>query len=432
MTDPAAPRHRTLRLVLLAKAGAGLALTVGLLGGFWLRASGLSLEEAMSELGRSPSDPPRFEWRSVDGKHWQALVAPGSTEPAAVTDAQEGTAAGCPAGMVRVKGRYRLELGGEATGEIERLQDAACTDWISKQFPARCRTFDAAVIARETAKLPTRAMDYCIDRFEYPNVRGENPVIVVTFNEAEALCRSDRKRLCTEHEWTFACEGEEARPYPYGFTRDTTACVIDRPWRAFDERALASRGSDKAKGELDRLWQGEPSGSRAGCKSPFGVYDLTGNVDEWTRSARKTGYASILKGGYWGPVRARCRPATRAHGEEFVAYQQGFRCCADATADVPAPPPEPAIGDRVDAGPPPVTLTGPEAGADGVASDLEPERTILEPPPEDDDELGALRKAATGLSCAASPPAPSGAAGAAAALVAAAGLAALRRRRRAW
>ena len=45
----------------------------------------------------------------------------------------------------------------------------------------------------------------------------------ITFHEAEALCKKDSKRLCTENEWTFACEGEEVRPYPYGYTRDTRA-----------------------------------------------------------------------------------------------------------------------------------------------------------------------------------------------------------------
>jgi sulfatase modifying factor 1 len=80
---------------------------------------------------------------------------------------------------------------------------------------------------------------------------------------------------------------------------------------------------------MDRLWQGRPAGASQ-CKSSFGVYDLTGNVDEWTTSASASGNAKVQKGGYWGPVRARCRPSTRSHGEHHKYYQQGFRCCADA------------------------------------------------------------------------------------------------------
>jgi hypothetical protein len=42
-------------------------------------------------------------------------------------------------------------------------------------------------------------------------------------------------------------------------------------------------------------------------------------------------YQSGLKGGYWGPVRTRCRPMTTVHYEAFAFYQIGFRCCKDAT-----------------------------------------------------------------------------------------------------
>jgi formylglycine-generating enzyme required for sulfatase activity len=151
-------------------------------------------------------------------------------------------------------------------------------------------------------------------------------VILVNFPESEALCKEGGKRLCTEDEWTFACEGEEAMPYPYGFDRDKDACVTDKAWRPYDPDAYYKKGAVVA--ELDKLWQGLASGAQPKCKSPFGVYDLTGNVDEWTRSSIG-GRPSILKGGYWGPVRTRCRPSTRAHGESHAFYQQGFRCCGD-------------------------------------------------------------------------------------------------------
>ncbi|MBX3188447.1 MAG: SUMF1/EgtB/PvdO family nonheme iron enzyme [Labilithrix sp.] len=398
--------HKSLRRILIAKAAAFAALSaLGVYGAWWLRAQGLTIGEATTELRRG--EDPRYDWRSVDKKHWQALSpitrlegSPPlpSEEASEITDAREANGAGCASGMVRVKGNHRVESLAGATGEIERIQDGACTDWISREFPARCRTFDKEKIAADVAKLPTRPLDFCMDRFEYPNVLGQNPMIVVTFNEAQNLCKKSKKRLCTETEWTFACEGEEVRPYPYGWTRDTTACVVDRSWRPFKEGALAPRDGQKARAELDRLWQAEPSGTRGACKSPFGVYDMTGNVDEWTRSVRPTGYTSILKGGYWGPVRARCRPATRAHNEDFVAYQQGFRCCGDANASVPPPAATPPV-----AAAPPATEV--DAGAPR-ASELSAEWP--DPgPSDDDDELDAIGKARVKLGCAsARAPAP--------------------------
>lgn len=385
-----------LRWILWGQAAVGCALAAGLGGGFWLRAHGLTALDFANEMRR---DQPRFEWRSIDKKHWQA-IAPGTGggERPELTDAREKTGAGCPTGMVRVQGTYRTETFGDGTGEIERLQDAACTDWISRDFPARCRTFDREKIASEVAKLPTKALDFCIDRFEYPNVAGENPMIVATFHEAEATCKAGGKRLCSESEWTFACEGEEVQPYPYGYERDTTACVMDRAWRPFKEGALQPRDGQQAREELDRLWQGEPSGSRAGCRSPFGVYDMTGNVDEWTRSVRTTGYSSVLKGGYWGPVRARCRPATRAHNEDFVAYQQGFRCCAASDTQVPAPRPANATrASHEDAGA--LEIAPPARPA---ADRLSGGREQLFRVDEQRDELDAIARARASLSCAAS------------------------------
>lgn len=355
---------------------------------YWLRTHGLSMADLTAELRRG--DGQRHEWTSIDRKHWQA-GSPIPGEPPEVTDEREGTGRGCPTGMVSVRGAFRSELHGAATGQVERLQDAACTDWISREFPARCRTFDSDKIAIEVAKLPTQQMDYCIDRFEYPNVLGQSPMIVVTFREAETLCKKASKRLCTEDEWTFACEGEEVRPYPYGWTRDPDACVIDRPWRPFAEGALQPRDGANAREELDRLWQGEPSGSRRGCRSPFGVYDMTGNVDEWTRSVNTKGYASILKGGYWGPVRARCRPATRAHNEDFVAYQQSFRCCAESNRALP--PPSVAA---LDASAPVASVLSGDAEAPHSDAGVE------WPDSEDDDEIEAITKTRSAL-CSASP-----------------------------
>jgi hypothetical protein len=265
--------------------------------------------------------PLAHEWRVVAGKHWQIATEAG--EAPSVTDTREGNRGACTEGMIEIRGKYKV------AGNGDYLQQSICKKWINRDFPERCAEFDRDKWLALSSKLPTRDMHFCIDRFEYPNRKGEYPVILVDWHEAIALCKEQNKRICTEDEWTFACEGEEGFPYPYGYVRDPDACIVDRAWRPFvSSWALYGRASEQAKRELDGLWQGVASGSQPKCKSTFGVYDMIGNIDEWTRSSR-SGRQSILKGGYWGPVRTRCRPTTRAHGETHVFYQEGVRCCSD-------------------------------------------------------------------------------------------------------
>lgn len=295
------------------------ALLVALAAGALTSPATVSKDES---LAPSTSEPKRPWRRAAVG--WQIVSE--ESESAAQVDAAEGNRGACPAGMVDVRGQMKTEAEGSAS--IEELQNETCTAWIQREFPERCASFDAARWRARSSTLPAEPMHFCIDRFEYPNSKGQYPVIMVSWHEARALCAGEGKRLCTETEWSFACEGEEAMPYPYGYERDPSACVVDRPWLPYHDGALRERASDAAMRELDALWQGLASGASPRCRSPFGVYDMTGNVDEWTVSRRPEGRASILKGGYWGPVRARCRASTAAHDEDYFFYQQGFRCCS--------------------------------------------------------------------------------------------------------
>ena len=60
--------------------------------------------------------------------------------------------------------------------------------------------------------------------------RMTKPVVAVTWNEARDSCKKAGKRLCLDHEWTLACEGQERLPYPFGYTRDPEACNFDKPY----------------------------------------------------------------------------------------------------------------------------------------------------------------------------------------------------------
>jgi hypothetical protein len=283
---------------------------------------------------------------SVEAK----TATPTSAALKAVATPDLGTTGRCPEGMVEIEGDYCTEV------------EQKCVRYIDPEgvFPRRCAEF-----ARTTKCLgKTIKKHFCIDRYEWPNKAGENPVVMKTWYDARDACASVGKRLCGDSEWTLACEGQERLPYPYGYDRNSEACNIDKPHPDVNEKALGSSDPKVRDAEVKRLWQGEPSGSRASCVSPYGVFDMTGNVDEWVVNEEGKPFKSGLKGGYWGPVRDRCRPMTTVHSEGFSFYQIGFRCCADVPSapdslkGAPSGPAAPSNKGIPSTNPPPSTMIG--------------------------------------------------------------------------
>ena len=236
-----------------------------------------------------------------------------TTTPAPV-DASESH---CPSGMVEVEGEYCPAL------------EQRCLRWLDPETKLRCAEF------APTGPCQTKTIrkHFCVDRYEFPNKAGEKPLIGSTWYESRDACKAEGKRLCNDSEWTLACEGQERLPYPYGYARNAEACNIDKPHPKPDENAMFD--PKRRAAEFARLNQSDPSGAREACVSPFGLADMAGNVDEWVVNESGYPYKSGSKGGYWGPVRTRCRPMTTAHYEHFSFYQLGFRCCKDAAASAP-------------------------------------------------------------------------------------------------
>jgi sulfatase modifying factor 1 len=278
-------------------------------------------------------------------------------------------AAPCPADMVEIDGDYCPEV------------EQTCLRR-PKKLTYRCLAYAPTKCLSGT----TQKKHFCIDTYEWPNAKGALPVVMKSWYDARDACKAAGKRLCTADEWTFACEGPERLPYPYGNARDATACNIDKDHPTVDERALSD--PEKRDAEVARLWQGEPSGARDRCVSPFGVHDMTGNVDEWTVNETGKPYASALKGGYWSWVRGRCRAVTPGHEESFRYYQIGFRCCADATAAsasasasayVPVPVPVPVPAPASASAPAPASAP---ASASAPAPASAPASAPPSPPPQ--------------------------------------------------
>ena len=154
---------------------------------------------------------------------------------------------------------------------------------------------------------------------------GTCPVTVVSWYEAEALCRSHDARLPTEAEWEYAARGGRDGAIRYDDVRRTS-------W---------------TKGNADQRYH--PVGTMA--PNGFGLYDMLGNVAEWvadrydpgayangTSSATATG--RVVRGGSWtsSPDSVRLSNRSWTDPENRTPFI-GFRCARDAEG---APAPSPA------------------------------------------------------------------------------------------
>lgn len=253
-------------------------------------------------------------------------IAPRATPDASIeTTAPTEPQGACPSDMRLIEGAY-------CPAVEERCAARKQLDPRSRPESNNCQTYVEPTICLVSRRTPLR---YCMDTFEWPNERAAVPRVLVSWQEARELCATKGKRLCSEEEWTFACEGESMRPYVYGFERDPSKCNFDKPYR---ERKFTFTPWDTCMGDpacktaFDAIDQRMPAGSLETCKSPEGVYDLNGNVNEWVMMPGKKGpHRSGLKGGWWGPVRDRCRPTVTFHDEGDFGYEVGFRCCGDAS-----------------------------------------------------------------------------------------------------
>jgi formylglycine-generating enzyme required for sulfatase activity len=181
-----------------------------------------------------------------------------------------------------------------------------------------------------------------------------HPINCVSYVEASKFCAWAGKRLPTEAEWELAARGTSGRAFPWG-----DAYPEPRHMNAADASLVRDAQTKLAPPETyTNMWadtNGDdgfgftaPVGSYPEGASPFGIFDMSGNVEEWTAepwwdlmsgggppakgASPPASGEFVIRGGAWdlnGPENFSATHRSPQNAGTRAAWL-GFRCARDA------------------------------------------------------------------------------------------------------
>ena len=219
--------------------------------------------------------------------------------------------------------------------EVTRAQYAA---WLATKPPATPST-QQKECAWNTSFAPELRDDTdhkCTADVIDPKKNPNHPVVCIDWCDAMAFCRAHGRRLCGKivgggedidavaalkdknvNQWAAACHGNPAivNPYPYGFPYDAAKC----------------NGKDDGIGGAVEVASLECHGKGAPYAS---IYDLSGNVAEWTDACQVSGTPTLqtcqTRGGTFldDANGLKCDALGLTQPRSWFDDHIGIRCCS--------------------------------------------------------------------------------------------------------
>ena len=176
---------------------------------------------------------------------------------------------------------------------------------------------------------PGLRLDFDGETFS-PQAGYENhPMTMVTWFGAKAYCDYFDYRLPTEAEWEKSARGEDARPFPWGNEIETTNANYYSSHDIF-EKIIGGLGDTTPVGFYNgRTYQDYAT---LDSPSPYGLYDMAGNVWQWTGDVYENQHYRYMRGGSKDNYAYNLRVWTRnSAGPDYFSPAVGFRCLRDSS-----------------------------------------------------------------------------------------------------
>jgi hypothetical protein len=148
--------------------------------------------------------------------------------------------------------------------------------------------------------------------FEGVRLSVNDPAVYLDWFDAWAYARWKRRRLPSEEEWEKAARGTDGRRFPWGSEERTDAANIY-------EGDAAKKWSEPTAYPLDRSF--------------YGVYDMAGNVSEWTETIDAKSSLPVVRGGNFGNSSAEI--TRRVVNQPFTTQSDriGFRTAGNLSME---------------------------------------------------------------------------------------------------